>query len=149
MSRTTVTRTIAAPKELVFKTIADIREFSQVIPSITHVEILSQQQVGLGTRFRETRVMRGGETTIELEVTEYVENERIRIVSDTHGTIWDTVFTVKENNEPTGPVTELNLVMDAQASKFSGKIINLLVKGMIKKAIQGDMDEVKSHCESK
>ncbi|MFK7767271.1 MAG: SRPBCC family protein [Mariniblastus sp.] len=149
MTRTIVARKIAAPSELVFKTVADIREFSKVIPEITNINILSEQQVGVGTRFQETRLMHGREATVELEVTEYVENKKIRIVSDTNGTVWDSIFTVNETTESGSPVTELQLVMEARTSKFSGKVINFLIKGMIKKAIQNDLDVVKSHCETR
>ena len=152
MTKTIVNRTISAPRELVFKTIADIREFSKIIPGIIKIEILSEQQVGVGTRFLETRVMNGREAVVELEVTEYVENENIRIVSDTNGTIWDTVFSVSENpgseNQNGIPTTELKLVMDARTPKITAKVINFLIKGMIKKAIESDMDCVKAHCEA-
>lgn len=31
----------------------------------------------------------------ELEVTEFVENDHVRYVTDSHGTVWDTVMSVK------------------------------------------------------
>ena len=143
MSRTTVTRTIEAPIESVFNTVAAIEQFSEAIPHIVNVEILSEVQTGVGTRFRETRLMRGKEATTELEVTEYVENERIRLVSDAGGTIWDTVFTVA----PQDGQTELTMTMDAKAYKLLPKLMNPMIKGTIKKAIEKDMDEVKAFCE--
>ena len=143
MARTTVTRTIDAPIELVFKTVADIKQFSQAIPHIVNVEILSEIQTGVGTRFRETRLMRGKEATTELEVTEYFENERIRLVSDAGGTIWDTVFTVA----PKDGQTELTMTMDADAYKLLSKLMNPFIMGMVKKAVENDMDAVKAFCE--
>ena len=143
MSRTTVTRTIEAPIESVFNTVAAIEQFSEAIPHIVNVEILSEIQTGVGTRFRETRLMRGKEATTELEVTEYVENERIRLVSDAGGTIWDTVFTVA----PQDGQTELTMTMDASAYKLLAKLMNPFIMGMVKKAVEKDMDAVKSFCE--
>ncbi|MBV7335637.1 SRPBCC family protein [Chloroflexi bacterium TSY] len=143
MTQTVVTRTIDAPVELVFDTVANINQFSQALPHIVNVEILSDTQSGVGTHFRETRLMNGKEATTELEVTEYVENERIRLVSDTGGTIWDTVFTVAAK----GDQTELVMVMDANAYKLLPKLMNPLIKGMVKKAIEKDMDAVKAFCE--
>ena len=81
MSRITVTRTVDAPIDLVFETGADERRFSQALPHIVKVEFLSDVKVGIGTRFRETRLMNGKETTTELEVAEFVENERVRLVA--------------------------------------------------------------------
>jgi carbon monoxide dehydrogenase subunit G len=89
-------------------------------------------------------VVNGRESATELEVTEYVQNDRVRMVADQGGTIWDTVFVVK----PTESGTELTLTMDAKAYKFAAKLINPLIKGMVKKFIVQDMEELKAYCES-
>ncbi len=39
--------------------------------------------------------MDGKEAATELEVTEYVKNDRIRFAADSHRTVWDSLFTVK------------------------------------------------------
>ncbi len=144
MTRTIVKRTINAPIETVFKTVADINNFSQAVPHIVKVEILSDIKSGVGARFRETRLMRGKEVTEEFEVTEYTENDSIRIVTDSHGTVWDTLFTV----EPKEGQAELTMIMDAKAYKLFPRLINPLVKGIVKKAIAKDMDAVKAFCEN-
>jgi uncharacterized protein YndB with AHSA1/START domain len=143
MSRTVVTRTIAAPVAKVFQTVADISQFSQALPHIVKVEFLSDVKTGLGARFRETRLMQGNEHTTELEVTEYVPDERIRLVADSHGTVWDTLFTVA----PHGSGTLLTMTMDARAYKLLARIMNLLIAGMVRKQIEKDMDAVKAFCE--
>ena len=94
MTRTKISLTMEAAPEEVFSTVSDISNYTRAVPQLVRVEFLTEQKVGMGTRFRETRLMRGREATTELEVTEYVANERVRFVSDAGGTIWDTVFTV-------------------------------------------------------
>ena len=143
MTRTTLVRSINAPVSTVFQAISDIEGFATIIPQITKIEFLSESQKGAGVRFRETRLMMGKENTETLEVTEYVENECIRIVSDTQGSIWDSVFRVKQ----VGDQTELTLVMEAKAYKLLAKIFNPLAKLFLKKAIAMDMDYIKAHCE--
>lgn len=143
MSQINVQRTINAPLETVFKTVADIRQFSEAIDHITNVEFLTEQQVGLGTRFRETRLMKGKQHSTTLEVTEYVENERIRMVADEGGTVWDTVFTVRRDDES----TLLDMTMDARPHKLLAKIVTPFIKGMVAKFVKQDMDAVKRHCE--
>jgi uncharacterized protein YndB with AHSA1/START domain len=59
MSPIIVTRTIRAPVDLVFQTVADIRRFSQALPHVVKVEFLSDARTGVGTRFRETRLING------------------------------------------------------------------------------------------
>ncbi len=134
---------IAAPVDRVFDTIAHIQNYSKAVPHIVKVEILSETQSGVGTRFRETREMRGREMTTELEVTEYVKDESIRIVSDEGGTVWDTLFTV----EPANGATRLTLSMDARPYKTLPKLIVPLMSRFLKKAVMRDMEAVKTYCE--
>ena len=143
MTRFTATRSINAPIDLVFKTVSDINNFSKAIPDIINVEFLSDVKSGIGTRFRETRLMNGKEAMTELEVTEFVENDHVRTVTDSHGAIWDSVFTVKRVDGH----TELTLVMDARPHKFMQKTMIPMIKGMISKALEKDMDAVKTYCE--
>lgn len=143
MSKITITETINAPVELVFKTVADIRNFSKAVPDIVDVEFLTDKKSGVGTRFKETRMMNGREAVEELEVTEYAENDHIRLVADSHGTVWDSLFTVQESGEQTA----LTLVMKARAYKFLPKLMNPLMTYFIKKAIANDMSAVKAYCE--
>ena len=43
--------------------------------------------------------------------------------------------------------TLLTMAMDARAYKFLPRLLNPLIKGMVKKAIEADMDSVKAYCE--
>lgn len=144
MKSVIITRTISAPLELVFNTVADVRNFRQAIQHITNIEFLSKQQHGVGTRFRETRLMNGREATVDLEVAEFVVNERVRMLSDAGGTEWDSMFTV----EKAGGVTILNLQMDVRPHKFLAKLIMPLFMGKVTGAIESDMNAVKAYCET-
>jgi carbon monoxide dehydrogenase subunit G len=139
----TATRSINASSDLVFKTVSDINNFSKAIPDIINVEFLSDVKLGVGTRFRETRLMKGKEAMTELEVTEFVENDRVRMVTNSHGAVWNSVFTVKRVDGH----TELTLAMDARPHKFMQKMMIPMIKGMISKALEKDMDAVKTYCE--
>ena len=143
MANVTVTRRIDAPADVVFRTVAHVEQFSEAVPHILRVEFLSEAKSGVGARFRETRMMMGSEASTELEVTEHVENERVRIVSEAGGTLWDTVFTVV----PDGEGTELKMVMDARPRTTSARMTLPLIIGAVRKAVEQDMDAVKSFCE--
>ena len=143
MARITVTRVVDAPAEIVFRTVADIGHFSQAVPHIVNVEFLSDVRSGVGTRFRETRVMNGREASTELEVTEYVENDRVRIVSEAGGAVWDTVFTVSPGDDG----AELTMVMDARPRTLAARLGVPLMLRMVKGAVAQDMDAVKAFCE--
>ena len=143
MANVTVTRRIDAAADAVFRTVAHIEQFSQAVPHILRVEFLSEVKSGVGARFRETRMMMGREASTELEVTEYVENEHVRIVSEAGGALWDTVFTVV----PDGEGTALRMVMDAQPRSMSARMTLPLIIGTVRKAIEQDLDAVKAFCE--
>jgi uncharacterized protein YndB with AHSA1/START domain len=145
MTQITVQRTIEAPPELVFRTVSDVGNFSQAVPDIVNVEYLSETRSGVGTRFRETRRIKGREASTVLEVTETVENERIRLVADSHGTVWDSVFTVR----PAAGGTELVLTMEARPYKVLARLMVPLTASMMRKPLENDMDAVKAYCESR
>ena len=144
MASTVVTRDIAAPLPLVFQTVADITRFSQAVPRIQRVEFLTESKTGVGTRFRETRLFRGREATTELEVTEYVPDERVRLVADSHGTVWDTVFEVG----PVGGAARLTMRMEARPYKLVGRAIAALTRSLVEKAVTEDIDAVQRYCET-
>lgn len=135
--------TIDAPVDRVFDTVAHIERFSEAVPHIKDVEFLSQVRRGVGTRFKETREMNGREGTTVLEVTEYVENERVRIVSDAGGAIWDTLFTT----EPVGSGTELAMLMEARPHTLVARISTPMIRGLVAKGVAADLDAVKEFCE--
>ncbi len=144
MPTSTVERTIGAKAEDVFDCIAHIENFRKAIPHIVDVRFLTATKRGVGTKFRETRLMGKREATSELEVTEYVENKRVRLISDQGGVIWDTVFTV----EPRGSTTShLKMVMDARPYKTFAKLTTGLLMAMIQKHLEADLDAVKAYCE--
>jgi uncharacterized protein YndB with AHSA1/START domain len=137
-------RTISAPLELVFQTVSDVRNFCKAVPHITKIQFLSDQQQGVGTRFRETRLMNGREHAVDLEVVEFVPNERVRLKSDAGGSIWDTVFLVSQ----AGSAVELKMQMDVRPYKFLAKTMNFIIRGMVGKGVESDMDAVKLYCEA-
>jgi hypothetical protein len=67
----------------------------------------------------------------------------VRIVSDTNGTIWDSLFTVRSD----GNNTALTMSMEARPYKLLPKLMTPLIMGMLQKAVESDMDAVKSYCE--
>jgi hypothetical protein len=139
----TVTRSINAPIDLIFKSISDISNLPKTNRDIVNIEFISDIKSGVGTRFIETRLMNGKESKTELEITELVENEHIRVVADSHGTVWDSVFTVKSS----GDQVVLKLAMDARAHKLLPRLLNPLMKGLYKNGLEKHMDAVKTFCE--
>ncbi len=147
MTRTAITRTINAPVEAVFEAVANISKFTEAVPQIMRVDFLTESRGGVGTRFRETRKMRGREASTVLEVTEYVKNKRVRLVSDAGGTVWDSLFTVAPVGD--GESTRLDLVMEARPYRLMARVFVPLMRGVVAKAVAEDMDAVKGWVEGR
>lgn len=143
MTRVTVEGAVAARPETVFRAVTDVEHLPELDDQIVGIEFLTDQRSGRGTRFRETRSMNGREMVTELEITEWVEGERARMVADTHGTVWDTLFTVR----PDGAGCVLVIDMDARPHKLLPRIMNPLMKRFFRKGIEGHVEKVRAHCE--
>ena len=144
MTTTRVVRRIHAPVEQVFDAVAKIENFAEIVEAIESVEFLSEEKVGVGARFRETRRMGKRLASTELEVTEYVENDYVRIVSDAGGTIWDTVYRCT----PDGSSTRLEIDMDARPQSLKSRLMLLLIMPMVRKGMTKHLKSLKEYCES-
>lgn len=85
----------------------------------------------------------GRESSVVLEVTEYAEDESVRLISDSHGALWDSTFTVRTRDG----ATELTLNMDARPHTLLARLTVPLTRGIVKKALEEDLDAVKEYCE--
>jgi len=144
MTRTEASRTVAATPAIVFQVLSDAANFAKAVPAIRKVEFLSEVRNGVGTRFRETRVMRGREAVAVMEVTEHSEGERICFRSDAGGAVWDSTFAVAPIDDDS---TRLHLIMEARPYRLLAKLFVPVLRGMVAKAVESDMDAVKAYCE--
>ncbi len=136
-------RTIRAPREAVFEVSAHIEGYAEIIPEITEVEFLTEQRVGVGTRFRETRRAGRRAATTELAVTEYEPPTRVRLVADAGGTTWDTLFTYLTTREG----TEIHLRMDVRPRTLLARLTTRFMTGFVVRGIESDLDAIKRHFE--
>lgn len=143
MKRIETTRSIKAPREEVFDTTAHVEDYAEVIPDITAVEFLTEQRVGTGTRFLETRRMGRRSATTELEVTEYRRPTRIRLVADEGGTIWDSTLTYLSTRDG----TDIHLQMDVRPHTILARLLGRFVRSSVIHGVERDLDAVKAHFE--
>lgn len=135
--------TIKAPLEMVFETISNPTGFQKASPQIQNIEFLSEQHAGEGTRFKETRIMRGKEVSTILEITEFEKNDFVRMVSEAGGTTWDTLFSVEDEKKG----VRLRMQMTAIPNNFLARMANNMIGGIVRKGIRADMKRVKEFCE--
>lgn len=143
MTQITVSREIAAPVDVVFDAVTNVERLPDTSPDVVRVEFLGDQRSGVGTRFRETRVMGSKEMDTDLEIVELVPGERARMVTDSHGTVWDTTFFTR----PTPVGTELEIRMDARPHRLLTKIMTPLMKGVFRKGMEKHIASFAAYCE--
>ncbi len=113
-------RKINAPIDRVFDVFSDITKVEDRVEGITKVDILSDTTHGLGTRWRETRIMFGQEATEEMEISSFKPNQSYEVVAASRGTEYHSIYTFTENDDNS---TTVEMV-------FSGKPVSLMAKLM-------------------
>jgi uncharacterized protein YndB with AHSA1/START domain len=103
---------IACPPERVFEFITDSNNAPQIVPSVKSSVKLSEGPPGVGTRYRETRLMGGKAQQAELEVSEYAEPERYAMRNVSDGI--ETVYRYSLRSERNG--TRIDLVCEIKAA---------------------------------
>jgi carbon monoxide dehydrogenase subunit G len=141
----TTARTIRAPADRVFQTVADPEEFHRAIPDGVSVEYLGPARGAAGTTFRATRLVRGKPQTFEQEIVVFQPGKRVRMVNVTHGTRWEGEFLVEPDG--TGATTRLTATMEAVTKRLAARMMMRLIHRMVQKALDKDLDAVKTYCE--
>ena len=142
----TIRESIAAPVDEVFAIASDFPHAAEFVSGITKVEMLTDGPVGVGTRFRETRVMYGREATEEMEVTGFEPPNSVTLGCESHGCRYRSVFTF----EPTKGGTDVRLEFEATPLTAFAKVMSFLMKPAIKgvaKAVEQDLRDIKSAAE--
>ena len=120
-------RIARAPKE-VFDFITASDNAPRVVPSVKSMVKLTEGPVGVGTRYRETRLMNGKEAHAELEVVEYEPGQKYAVRNLTEGI--ETVYRYTFHPEAGG--TRVDLVCEVKASGLK-KLMLPLVASVLKK----------------
>ena len=141
--------TINGSKAAIWAAITDIENASETISGIEHVEILEKPVNGLvGLRWRETRMYFGKPATVEKRITDAAENEFYKTRAESDGFVFLTIMSISESS---GGVT-LTSSHDSRPQGIVAKLKSIpmpLFKGMVKKALLQDLNDIKSAVELK
>ena len=129
MKEVQLKRQIQAPPEEVFDRTTDFANAAQVVRGIEKVEMLTDGPVGVGTRFRETRIMFGREATEEMELTTFDRPRRYELFAESHGSRYETTFDL----HPIPEGTELVMTFRATPLSFFAKLMGAVMGGMMAK----------------
>jgi len=148
MSMMTVGREVAASPQTVWRIVTDLDGTANVISAITALERTDDGSgFGVGTSWRETRVMFGRESTESMEVTAVDEGRSYTVESLSRGVLYTSVMKV----EPRGDGSYLAWEFGAEAQSTSAKLMSIIGKlfeGTTRKALAQDLDDIAATAES-
>lgn len=148
MAVITAEREVAAPPEKVWAIVTDLDRTKDVISGITALERTDDGAgFGVGTAWKETRVMFGRESTESMAVTEVDEGRSYVVESLSRGVLYRSVMRV----EPAGEGCRLSWEFGGEAQTTSAKLMSMvgkLFEGSMRKALMQDLDDIATAAEA-
>jgi uncharacterized protein YndB with AHSA1/START domain len=118
-----LTEVLPAPPERVFQALTDLDSAAEWMPGFVGIDRVGDVRQGVGTRWRETRIIYGKEVTEEIEVTHYHPPSHLGIrIDGSKGTSGRGVFAFDYKLAQRVGGTEVRLTgkIDGQLPKMLG-----------------------------
>jgi hypothetical protein len=142
---------INGSKAAIWAAIANIENASETISGIEKIEVIEKPASGLvGLRWRETRMLFGKPATVEKWITDAAENAFYKTRAESDGFVFLSTMSISESSSGSITLTSLH---DSQPQGIVAKLMSipmgLLFKGVAKKALLQDLNDIKSAVERK
>lgn len=138
---------VAASPHVTFAIFTDLEHAADRVSGIKKLEVLTPGPVGVGVKFRETRIMFGKEATEQMEITAFEPDRGYSVGSETCG----CRFTFDFRFEPEGNGTRVTSAFRSEPmtlmAKIMGALTGWMMKGMMKKCLHQDMSDLKAAAE--
>ena len=140
--------TIHGSKAAIWSAITDISNAAETISGIQKIEVLEKPDNGLvGLKWRETRMLFGKPATADKWITDAAENEFYKTRAESDGFVFLSTIRISEGR---GGMT-LTSSHDSQPQSIVARVLSLpmgfLFKGVAKKALLQDLNDIKSAVE--
>jgi len=138
---------INAPADRVFSIASDIPGAANTIKAITAIEMLTPGPVGVGTRWKETRLMFGKSATETMEVTAFDPPRSYTVEAKSCGAHYVSIITVS----PRAAGSEMRMTFTATPITATAKLfsfMNFFMAGMVRKCFEADLKDIKAAAES-
>ena len=147
MAHFTIGKHVNATRGEVFAIASDFQNAAQNIRGIERLQVLTDGPIGLGTRFRETRVMFGKDSTEEKEITAFDPPEGYTVENDACGMHYRAEYRFI----PDIAGTHLRVTFDTRPVTFLAKLMSplaMLMTGSLKKCIDASLEDLKVAAEA-
>ncbi len=139
--------TINGPKAAVWAAMTNIENAGKIISGIEKIEVVERPANGLvGLKWRETRMLFGKPATVEKWITEAKENAFYTTRAEDGGFVFLTTNRISEGSSG----ITLTGIHETRPQGFAARLKSLpmvFFKGVIKKAIVQDLNDIKSAVE--
>lgn len=149
-----ISERVAAPADVVFALACDFANAPQRISGIKKMEVLTQGPVGVGTRFRETRVMFGKEATETMEIVDFQPGRSYTLRAQNCGCEYRTTVSVRPGVGAAGGGSggsEITFDFAGTpltfAARVMGTLMGWMMRGACEKAIRQDLLDLKKAAE--
>ncbi len=139
---------IQGSKSAVWAAMTDIENASDFISGIQKIEVLDKPAHGLvGLKWRETRMLFGKPASADKWITHAAENEYYKTRAESDGFIFLSTLSISEGN---GGITLVSC-HDSQPQTLATRLMSipmgLFFKGVAKKALRQDLNDIKTAVE--
>ena len=140
--------TIDGSRGAIWAAITNIENASEIISGIQKIEIVEKPANGLvGLRWRETRMLFGKPATAEKWITDAVENEFYKTRAEDNGFVFLSTMTISESSGGMTLTSSHDSKPQGMVAKLMSIPMGLFFKGVAKKALMQDLNDIKSTVE--
>jgi len=137
-----VSKTIAAAPARVFQSLADIPNAPRTFSSVVKIEMLTPGPIGVGSRWKETRIVDGTKGTKTVEMTQFEPHKRFVTEAVKMGLRMRMTCVVEPSADDAATVT---LTMQTTPHNLLGKLLMPMVAGFadaMRAMLEKDLEEV-------
>jgi hypothetical protein len=142
--------TINGSKAAIWAAISNIEKASETISGIKNIEILEKPASGLvGLKWRETRIFFGKPATAEKWITDAAANEFYKTKAEGDGFVYLCTKSISESNDGTTLTESHEFNPQSFVAKLMSIPMRIAFKGVARKAILQDLNDIKAAVERK
>ena len=140
--------TVNGSKAAIWAAITNIENASEIISGIENIEVLQKPANGLvGLRWRETRMLFGKPATAEKWITDAAENEFYKTRAEDNGFVFLSTIRISESSGGITLTSSHETKPQGIVARLLSIPMGLLFKGVAKKALLQDLNDIKSAVE--
>jgi hypothetical protein len=140
--------TIHGSRAAIWAAVTDIANAAKTISGIESIEVVEKPTEGLvGLKWRETRMLFGKPATAEKWITEAALNEFYKTRAESDGFVFLSTTTISEGKGGFTLATSHDSKPQGFAARFMAIPMGLLFKGVARKALMQDLNDIKAAVE--